>query len=76
MRQLLTLGGLLDAQARMAPDRLGARDLERSLTFGQWNARARRLANALAGLGLTKGDRVAGLAPKPLGRGGIFGPRA
>lgn len=62
MRQLLTLGGLLDAQARMAPDRLGARDLERTLSFGQWNARARRLANALAGLGLSKGDRVAVLA--------------
>ncbi|MBB1493005.1 MULTISPECIES: class I adenylate-forming enzyme family protein [unclassified Paracoccus (in: a-proteobacteria)] len=62
MRQLLTLGGLLDAQARMAPDRLGARDLERALTFGQWNARARRLANALTGLGLVKGDRVAVLA--------------
>lgn len=59
MRQLLSLGGLLDAQARMAPDRLGARDLDRSLTFGQWNARARRLANALTGLGLAKGDRVA-----------------
>lgn len=63
MRQLLTLGGLLDAQARMAPDRLGVRDLDRALTFGQWNARARRLANALtAGLGLVKGDRVAVLA--------------
>ncbi|WP_103174321.1 class I adenylate-forming enzyme family protein [Paracoccus sp. SY] len=62
MRHLLSLGGLLDAQARMAPDRLGARDLERSLTFGQWNARACRLANALTGLGLAKGDRVAILA--------------
>src|SRR4029077_1547998 len=34
----------------------------RSLTFAQWNARACRLANALLGLGLRKGDRVAVLA--------------
>ena len=40
----------------------GARDLERSMTFGQWNARACQLANALVGLGLVKGDRIAVLA--------------
>jgi acyl-CoA synthetase (AMP-forming)/AMP-acid ligase II len=62
MRRLLTFGQMLDVHARLSPDRLGARDLERSLTFGEWNARARRLANALLGLGLTKGDRVAVLA--------------
>ncbi|WP_349368907.1 AMP-binding protein [Salinarimonas sp.] len=59
---LLTFGQILDAHARLAPHRLGARDLERSLGFGEWNARARRLANALLGLGLAKGDRVAVLA--------------
>ena len=32
------------------------------MTFRLWNSRARRLANALAGLGLAKGDRVAVLA--------------
>ena len=32
------------------------------MTFRQWNARACRLANALRGLGLAKGDRVAVLA--------------
>jgi fatty-acyl-CoA synthase len=32
------------------------------MTFREWNARASRLANALVGLGLTKGDRVAVLA--------------
>lgn len=63
MQQLLTLGRLLDAQARTAPDRLGVRDLDRALTFGQWNSRAQRLANALTGgLALAKGDRVAVLA--------------
>ena len=32
------------------------------MTFRQWDERARRLANALLGLGLRKGDRVAILA--------------
>ncbi|SCX97520.1 class I adenylate-forming enzyme family protein [Paracoccus tibetensis] len=62
MKRLLTFGQMLDVHARLMPDRLGARDLDRSLTFGQWNGRARRLANALLGLGLAKGDRVAVLA--------------
>ena len=62
MKHLLTFGQMLDVHARLSPGRLGARDLDRSLTFGQWNARSRRLANALLGLGLAKGDRVAVLA--------------
>lgn len=31
--RLLTLGGMLRAQARLFPDRIGARDLERQLGF-------------------------------------------
>ncbi len=62
MDALLTLGQTLSAQARLQPDRIGARDLERAMTFLEWNRRACRLANALAGLGLAKGDRVAVLA--------------
>lgn len=62
MRDLLTLGQMLAVHARLRPDALGARDLERALTFAQWNTRSRRLANALAGLGLAKGDRIAVLA--------------
>ena len=50
-RSLLTLGQMLDGFARLRPDALGARDLERSLTFAHWNDRARRLGNALLGLG-------------------------
>jgi fatty-acyl-CoA synthase len=38
------------------------RDSKRSLTYAQWDERANRLANALLGLGLIKGDRVALLA--------------
>ncbi|MCA8880728.1 MAG: AMP-binding protein [Rhodobacteraceae bacterium] len=63
MRQtLLTLGQMVSGHARLRPDRLGARDLDRSLTFLEWNRRSCRLANALLGLGLTRGDRVAVLA--------------
>lgn len=62
MNQLLTFGQMLDAHARLRPEQLGARDLDRSLTFRQWNDRARKLANVLLGLGLRKGDRVAVLA--------------
>jgi fatty-acyl-CoA synthase len=62
MKSVLNLGQVLTAHARLSPDRIGARDLERSMTFHQWNERACRLANALLGLGLSKGDRVAILA--------------
>src|SRR6201995_2751712 len=50
---------MLSVHARLAPQRLGARDLDRSMTFAQWNERSCRLDNALLGLGLNKGDRVA-----------------
>src|SRR3954453_23902587 len=59
MKDLLTLGQMLAVHARLSPDRIGARDLDRAMTFGQWNERSCRLANALLGLGLSKGDRVA-----------------
>jgi fatty-acyl-CoA synthase len=62
VKDLLNFGEMLSVHARLAPDRLGTRDLDRSMTFAQWNDRSRRLANALLGLGLNKGDRVAILA--------------
>jgi acyl-CoA synthetase (AMP-forming)/AMP-acid ligase II len=62
MHDVLTLGETLAAQARLAPERLGVRDLERTMSFRLWNARACRLANALLGLGLERGDRIAVLA--------------
>jgi fatty-acyl-CoA synthase len=62
MDQLLHLGEMLSTHARLQPRKVAARDSTRALTFRQWNARANRLANALLGLGLQKGDRVAILA--------------
>ena len=53
---------MLATQARLQPARIGARDLDREMTFATWNARSCRLANALLGLGLAAGDRVGVLA--------------
>src|SRR4029077_12445159 len=53
---------MFSVHARLSRNRVGARDLERSMTFAQWNDRSCRLANALIGLGLTKGEGVGILA--------------
>src|SRR5689334_7058833 len=62
MTPLLSMGETLSVNASLFPDKIGARDLRRSMTFRAWNQRSGRLANALLGLGLAKGDRVAVLA--------------
>ncbi len=62
MNDLPNVGEALRFYARILPDKIGARDLDRAMTFREWNARACRLANALIGLGVAKGDRVAVLA--------------
>ena len=62
MTQLLHVGEAISLNAHLYPDRIGARDLARTLTFRQWNERSCRLANGLLGLGLEKGDRVGLLA--------------
>ena len=62
MNGLAHVGDMLTLNARLFPDKIGARDLERAMTFRQWEQRASRLAHALAGLGLAKGDRVCVLA--------------
>src|SRR4030095_11797297 len=59
---VLNVGQVVASYARQLPDKIGARDSKRALTFAQWNERSASLANALLGLGLTKGDRVALLA--------------
>ena len=62
MTPMPTIGQMLSAHARLQPDRIGGRDLERAMSFSAWNDRACRLANGLLGLGLEKGDRVGVLA--------------
>ncbi len=55
-------GDVLALHARLYPDKIGARDLERQMSFRLWYGRSCRLANALLGIGLSKGDRVCVLA--------------
>jgi fatty-acyl-CoA synthase len=62
MTPLLTMGEALSRNAWLYPAKCGARDLARSMTFREWNRRSCRLANALLGLRLDKGDRIAILA--------------
>jgi acyl-CoA synthetase (AMP-forming)/AMP-acid ligase II len=62
MRGLLNLGQALETHARLSPNKIGASDLDREMSFALWNQRADRLANAFLGLGLVKGARVAVLA--------------
>jgi fatty-acyl-CoA synthase len=62
MNRLLTVADAVSAHARLTPNKLGARDSRRELSFALWHERATRLANGLLGLGLIKGDKVALLA--------------
>lgn len=59
---LANIGEAVRMHARHHPQKIGIRDSARSLTYQAWNERSCRLANALLGLGLVKGDRVAILA--------------
>ncbi len=62
MSPMLHLGEIIAMYARLFPDKLGGRDLTRSMTFRQWNDRSCRLANALDRTGPREGDRIAVLA--------------
>jgi len=59
MSHVLNVGEILTVNAQLHPERVVVKDLRRSLTCAQLEERANRLANAFAGLGLGKGDRVA-----------------
>jgi fatty-acyl-CoA synthase len=62
MTELAHLGEMLAMYSRLHPEKIGAADLERRMTFRLWHGRACRLANAFVGLGLGKGDHVCVLA--------------
>jgi len=57
-----TVGELLCAQARRAPERIALDDGERRLSYRSLNARVNRLAHLLARLRVARGARVAILA--------------
>jgi fatty-acyl-CoA synthase len=58
----MTAGTVLKMMAVHYPERLGAGDKLRKMTFKEWNERSCRLANGLARMGVGKGDRFAILA--------------
>ena len=62
MGHLLTISDAVATHARLHPDKLGARDSRRALTYRAWNERSSRLADGLLARGLQKGDRVGVLA--------------
>jgi len=58
----ITAGTVLKMMASQYPNKPGAGDKFRKMTFKEWNDRSCRLANALTKMGLKKGDRFAILA--------------
>jgi acyl-CoA synthetase (AMP-forming)/AMP-acid ligase II len=58
----MTAKDVLRVNAFKWPDKIGIKDMNKAYTFKQWDERACRLANALADMGLKKGDRFAVLA--------------
>ena len=60
--QWMTAKDVLRVNASKWPNKIGIKDLYKSHTFKQWDERACRLANALAAMGMKKGDRFAVLA--------------
>ncbi len=58
----LTAKDVVRVNALKFPNKIGVKDLYRAYTFKQWDERSCRLANALADMGMKKGDRFAVLA--------------
>ena len=52
----MTAGTVLKMMAMQNPDKPAAGDKFRKMTFKEWNERSCRLANALAKMGVKKGD--------------------
>ncbi len=59
----LLVNDFLRRAAKLYPDKTGVVDGARRFTYRELQARAHRLANALRGLGIGKGDRVCILSP-------------
>ena len=55
----MNLSILLTKNARLYPDKLALIDGKKQLSYARFNARCNKLANALVGLGLSKGENVA-----------------
>lgn len=53
----LDIGKILPVNAQKWPDKMALKDIRRELTFSELDERVNRLANAMAEMGLGKGDR-------------------
>ncbi|MBC8030135.1 MAG: AMP-binding protein [Pyrinomonadaceae bacterium] len=62
----MNIGSLLPRHARYRPDHLAIVFNDQRLSFREFNQRVNRLANALLGLGLRKGDKIATILPNCL----------
>jgi long-chain acyl-CoA synthetase len=59
----MNIGTLLPRHARQRGNHWAVICGETRLTFRQFNARVNRIANALRGLGVKKGDKIATILP-------------
>src|SRR5205085_7957366 len=64
--RVVILGDLLRRNARFFPEKPAFVMGERRVTFGEYERRANRLVNALRGLGVTPGERLAFLSRNSL----------
>lgn len=62
----MNIGSLLPRHARYRPDHTAIVFNEQRFSFGEFNRRVNRLANALLDLGLSKGDKIATILPNCL----------
>jgi acyl-CoA synthetase (AMP-forming)/AMP-acid ligase II len=62
----MNIGSLITRHARYRPNHLAVVADGQRLTYGEFNRRVNRLANALVGLGLGKGDKVGMILPNCL----------
>ncbi len=62
----INIGMLLTRNARCRPDHLGIVFEETQVTFREFNRNVNQIANALRGLGIDKGDKIAIQMPNTL----------
>jgi long-chain acyl-CoA synthetase len=56
---MMLIGDMLRRDAKLFKQKVGLIDSDKNFTYSELNSRANRLANALSGLGVKKGERIA-----------------
>jgi len=62
MYEFNSMNERLTMAARLYPEKVAVKDLQKSLTYKELNERACRLANGLTEMGIKRGDRIATIA--------------